>query len=176
MGHRERGIGGIGIAGILLGVVAAGALFMLVAWPLFPVDGTGVSASAIVDDLQGYIGTRVTVEGAVARKIGPHAFTITEDGLLGPLGGEVLVVSRESVELPLDRPGALGVTAGDTVEVTGPVRRFDLADLERDLGTPFDLGEFADWEGRPAILVDRLVVTTGGHRLVADPARDGGQS
>lgn len=169
MGQRRRGIGALGIAAILLGLVAVGALVVIIGWPFFSGTDAGVSVGNIAARPDGYIGTRVTVDGTVANAIGPHAFTITEHE---PFGEEVLVVSRGNIERPLDRPGALGVTAADTVEVTGTVRRFDLAAFERDLGTPFDLGDFADWEGKPAILADGLVVTTDGYRLVADPPGD----
>jgi len=146
---------------MLIGVVAVMALAALTAGSVFAGDDVGISVDALAGDPGAYIGTRVTVDGAVASP-GPYAFTISEHEIFGE---EVLVVSRVDIGLPLNRPGTLGLTAADTAEVTGQVRRVDLAAFERDLGTPFDLGDFADWEGKLAILADEVVVTTGGYRL-----------
>ena len=161
-GEPKRRSRAPGLAALLLAVVAILALATLTGGSVFAGDGAGISVDALAEDPGAYIGARVTVDGAVASPIGPHAFTIREHGIFG---GEVLVVSRVDVGLPLDRPGALGLTAADTVEVTGRFLRVDLAAFERDLGTPFDLGDFAEWEGKPAILADEVVVTTGGYRL-----------
>lgn len=82
-----------------------------------------------------HLGELTTIEGRADRAFGGHAFTI--DGLL--------VVSRlESTR---------SVQAGDFVEVTGPVRRFDRVRFEGGTGVelPESLSRFA---GEPALHAD----------------------
>ncbi len=71
--------------------------------------------------------------------------------------------------LVIGAPAAVGALAeDDRVMVAGPVRRFVLVDVERELGVDLDDEAFDDWEGRPAILarvLDRAVVA-GGDGLV----------
>ncbi len=67
--------------------------------------------------------------------------------------------------LVIGAPLAVGALAeDDRVMVAGPVRRFILADFERELGVDLDDEAFDDWEGKPAIIarvVDRAVVAGG---------------
>lgn len=70
------------------------------------------------------VGQTVTVSGVVNEGSGPQALQIAGEGMLFD-GKDVLVVGRS---LP-------SVGVGARVEVTGVVRRFDLAELEREVGT-----------------------------------------
>lgn len=90
------------------------------------------------ESLQGKVGQSVTVRGEVAKTLVANAFTLGGDEI-----GEnpVLVVGANMAQ----------VAEGDTVTVTGTVRRFDLPGVERDLGLDFVDNEFTDFADDPII-------------------------
>ncbi len=117
-----------------------------------------VSVADITSDPAAYAGQSVAVQAEVEAMITPQAFSLDEDALLaGGIDNDLLVVSAN--ETPVwGTTGLDGQAFGDAgltdqnVIVAGPVRLFNLAEFERDLGYDFDDAAFADWEGKPAIV------------------------
>ena len=83
----------------------------------------GVSRESVAERASDLIGRTVTISGVTNEGHGRHALEIEGDGTFFD-GGAVLVVGRN---LP-------NVGTGARVEVTGVVRRFDLAELQREFG------------------------------------------
>ncbi len=88
----------------------------------------GVTRDDVAESGSDLIGKTVTVSGVVNEGPSPKAIEIAGEGTLFD-GAGVLIVGRN---LPNPASGA-------RVEVTGVVRRFDVAALERDLGQDLDL-------------------------------------
>ncbi len=108
------------------------------------------TVDAVTEHPDLYLGKAVTVRGEVEEALGPRAFALEDDDLL--FDEELLVVTDGPLR---DRAGrTLGVDELIDREtwVTGTVRRFALADIERELAIDLDDTLFAAWEGRPSIV------------------------
>lgn len=144
---RRRGSSGAGLLATLLALAAA-VLIGLILWSLFADDdeadragNAGVSIDDITDDPARYLGRTVTVGGEVNQILSPRAFVLEGDDLVG--GDDLLVVGANELG---------GISPDEVVLVSGPVRRFNLAEAERDLGVDLDDNLFRDFDGRPAIV------------------------
>lgn len=95
-----------------------------------------------------FIGKNVTISGKVAEVITPNAFTLDDNELIG--GKELLVVGAT------DAIHEAKVNAGKTVRVTGKIRKFVAAEIEKDLDVKLETDLKATYEGR-AVAIARSV-------------------
>lgn len=112
--------------------VIAAALILTVLGACGDDDGSraadGVTRDDVAESASDLIGKTVTVSGVVNEGESPEAIEIAGEGTFFD-GVSVLVVGRD-----LPNPGT-----GARVEVTGVVRRFDVAEIERDLDQDLEL-------------------------------------
>jgi hypothetical protein len=108
-----------------------------------PTDEVGVSANAADGD-------RLTLVGQVGKVYNSRAFALEGDG--NDAGADELLVLSES---PIQLPGK-PLSEDDRVTVTGSVRPFTVAELERDLGWSFSPDFAAAWRDRKALIVDSV--------------------
>ncbi len=106
--------------------------------------------SQISDNPAQFYGETIAVEGELNEYFTFNAMLLQQDSLMG--GGDILVL------LPLE---ANRVNAGENIVVTGEVRPFVMADMERDLGirgwTPEMQRLFAEEFGtRPVMLAENV--------------------
>lgn len=106
-----------------------------------------------LDDLEDrptqYIGKQVSVDAEVERVIGPRVFRIDEPGW-ADLDGEFLVVLPAGL--------AAMVKPGDAVTVSGTVRQFVRADVEREWGWLDTTPELEiQLAKKPVIVADRVI-------------------
>ncbi len=146
----------------IIGAIAliAIALFLLI--PLFNTNDsggadTGATISEIVQAPNTYVGQTVTVSGAVNDVIDRRAFTIGGDEFYGD--AQLLVVSANTIPSPQGRTTEEALLSRDVVQVHGPVRLFNMAEFERDLGIDLDDNVFAEWAGRPAVVAQSIDLT-----------------
>lgn len=105
----------------------------------------------VAEDTEQLIGQTVTVEGEVEEIVGANAFRIEENELFGD--DEVLVINAQPT-----------VTIADdqNVRVTGKVRQFVVADLERDYDLNWDLEVQqqleAEYQDKPVIVAESTEV------------------
>ena len=161
---RGSSIGGTLAA--IAGIVVVGLLVLFLI-PVFTEDDEVGVAGATIDEITDspgqFLGRTVTVSGEVDAVLGPRAFTIGGDDFIGE--DELLVVGANNLPQLIGRSELPGRAAGellaedDVVQVTGPVRRFDLAAFEREIGFDLDDNLFRDWAGRPAIVASSLELT-----------------
>lgn len=117
-----------------------------------PTKGVNVTVSNILDDTAQYVGRKVTVNGEVEEVRNARAFVIEGDGFL--MEDELVVVSADP---PKPGTGEAGDFAeDDMVQVTGIVRLYSIADIEREVGKV--TLEFDD--PRPVLVADAVKVTT----------------
>jgi hypothetical protein len=125
-------------------------------------EGMAVRVGELEESAEKYIGKTINVTGEVDDVFGPRLFKIDEPNW-GDLDGEVLVY------LPSDL--AALVRDGDRVTVTGTMKMFVRADIERELGwlepDPDLEIEFAE---RPVLMANTIV---GGDSNVAVSIRMG---
>jgi len=118
--------------------------------------GTPISAGKLARDAKNYYGKTVTVRAEVEDVLGSNMFTLDEDSLLA--GSDVLVL------VPRGVTGNL--THDQKVVVTGQVRPFVEADLDRDFdwfdnGKLVDVKTKVDWKTRPVIVAESIQTDTG---------------
>ena len=124
-----------------------------------------ISAGKLAKDAKDYYGRTVTVQAEVEDVLGNNMFTLDEDAILA--GSDVLVLVPS---------GVTGTLRHDQkVVVTGEVRRFVEADLDRDFDW-FDNGKLVnvrtqvDWKTRP-VLVAHSIRSADGASLMAETTR-----
>ncbi len=116
-----------------------------------PIGDLGTTTvAAIVTDVGNYIGQQVTVRGNVDQQIGQHAFSIDEDvaGAAG-IDNDLLVIDATDTLTET-------LTADASVEVTGMVRTFNLAEIEQEIGADLDDALFTDWNEHPVVLAETI--------------------
>ena len=103
----------------------------------------------IAADPTQYYGQTLAVTGEVEDTYNEGVFTLDEDELFG--GEDLLVVVVNPTEIVED---------GETVAVTGELRSFVVADIERDYGLTWDAGVGeeleAEYSERPVLVADRV--------------------
>lgn len=82
----------------------------------------------ITEDPSQYYGRTLAVTGEVENIVGPNAFTLDEDELIG--ASDLLVLTATPKQ---------AIDDGEKVAVTGVLRQFVVADLERDYDLTWDL-------------------------------------
>lgn len=112
----------------------------------------GLSVSEVAENPETYVGGTVTVAGDLEEVVGPNAIRI--GGAVA--GGEDLLVIGLG-----DFPPRLGSAMEQeeaVLQATGTVRLFDRAEFENESGMDLDDAVFAYYEGRPALVAERLAV------------------
>lgn len=114
-----------------------------------PVSPTGnTTTEEVTDNTAQLIGKTVTVRSEPVRKIGNNTFTISDEEFFGNETILVVNASGQPLALPTD----------DTeVQVTGEVRKFVVAEVERDYDF-LDLNPelYVEYEGKPAIIAQSI--------------------
>ena len=106
----------------------------------------------IAQDPTQYYGQTLAVTGEVEDIYDPSTFTLDEDELFG--GEDLLVVVPNSIN------STTSVQDDETVAVTGVLRAFTVADLEKDHDLTWDLDVQeqveAEYSQRPVLVVDKI--------------------
>ncbi len=125
-------------------------------------EGTGTvqsqkpaaSVEAIRDDPGRYYGKKVGVVGEVDEVYADRAFEM--DGAEWAFNDKITVLTRLPVHL-----GGAAITADDDVVVSGTVRPFVVADLEKEIGWTIPADLQAKLAKRPVIVADAITRTGG---------------
>ncbi len=125
------------------------------------------SVGDITDEPENWIGRQVTVTDDVTDVIGRHSFQMGEEDFLGLFGGgELLVLGAKP--LPqwvgddfassgfFDDDDDFDELEGAIARESGTVRRFNLQDVERELGVDLDDGLFGDYDGDPVLVAQSV--------------------
>jgi hypothetical protein len=117
------------------------------------VEDDAFDEEAFFEDPEPFLGETVTVSAEVADIVSPQAFEIAGEGGREP----ILVVAA---------PNAIPSISDDSVvKVTGTVRDFALADIEREVGVDLDDGLFTEYDDDHVIVAKTVTVV--------DPNEDG---
>lgn len=111
---------------------------------------TNATLAEITANPEAYVGQTVTVEGGVNTVKSETAFTIADNTLTDL--GEVLVVSAMGQSLDM------GLRAEEPVRVTGTVRTFEIADINRDLNLNLDPETYRDFDNKPVLVASSVEV------------------
>jgi hypothetical protein len=106
----------------------------------------------ITSDPQQYYGKQLAVTGEINGVQGANTFTLDENQLIG--GQELLVLQ------PTATANQTALQNGEQVAVTGTLRPFVVADLEREYGFSWDTGIQqqleAEYSNRPVLVADEV--------------------
>jgi hypothetical protein len=120
--------------------------------------GMRVTLDELENNPNRYIGKQVSVDGEVDTIVGPRLFKLDEPGW-ADLEGEMLVV------LPAGTGAAL--KENDQVTVSGTVRQFVRADVERDWGWLNDTPEVElKLARKPVLVADRIIGTNDKETMI----------
>lgn len=133
----------------------------------------GITVSEVVKEPSELFGQIVTVSGEAEEAIGPNAFKLDNQQLIG--GADLLVVSPTPILPVAGQPDAEPVfneeiLDDDTpVRVTGTVTRFVLADVEREFGLALKDNLFVEYEGKPVIIATTVTLMPGPGEIAEEP-------
>lgn len=116
----------------------------------------GVTAQQIIENPSAYVGKTVMVSGDVEEIHGPRAFNMDSGASLG----ELLVVGREPFP-NLPDAGDRAYVINDVATVTGVVRMFAAADVEREIGWDLDPNIESEFNGKPVLVVQKAGFRAG---------------
>jgi hypothetical protein len=115
-----------------------------------PETQQNVPAEQVAEETNELIGQTVTVRSEVVRSLGSNAFTINDQQFLNQEG--ILVVNATGQPLPV-------LPDEDTkLQVTGEVRQFVLADVEREFDLDLQPDLYTEYERRPAIVARSIAL------------------
>lgn len=124
-------------------------------------DQTNVSTEEVAENPNRYIGQTVTVRSEPIQKISANTFTVEDDQFFGSEPVLVVNASGQPFVLPTD---------DDTeVQVTGEVRNFVSADIEREYKLGLDPNTYRDYENQPAIIARSIALSPKPGELTSDP-------
>jgi hypothetical protein len=129
--------------------------------PGVPLVEDNVTAEEVAEETGELIGQSVTVRSEVLRLMGPYSFTISSEQFFGREPILVINASGSPFVVP---------TGGTEVQVTGEVRRFVFADIEREFG--LELGDpnlYVDYESKPVIIAESSALAPEPEAIVANP-------
>lgn len=132
-----------------------------------PTAQSNVTTEEVTEETNELIGETVTVRSEVGEKIAPAVFTITDDEFFGD--DEILVVNSTG------EPFVLPEGDDPEVQVTGEVRRFVLAEFERDYGFDLDPNRYVEYENKPAIVAESAALAPEPGEITENPSRYYGQ-
>jgi hypothetical protein len=118
-------------------------------------EPVGTTVHEIVANPTDYYGQTILLTGAVEEALGPRSFTLEDDDLL--YNDTLPVVSTRPVLTDTGEPVDMREVDAYNVLVTGTVRSFDLAAIERDLDFDLDDEQLAAWAGTPVIVARSVV-------------------
>ncbi len=128
-------------------------------------DKGGVTAQQIIENPEAYIGKTVTVSGDVEEIHGPKAFNMDS----GITIGELLVVGREPFPNLADANDRAYVI-NDVATVTGVVRKFVTADIEREIGWDLDPEIESEFDGKTVLVANSVGFKPGTASMTTNDA------
>lgn len=124
-------------------------------------DQTNVSTEEVANNPNRYIGQTVTVRSEPIAKISPSTFTIEDDQFFG--SQPILVVNASG------QPFTFPAEAGNEIQVTGVVRNFVFADVEREYNLGLEANAYRDYENQPALIAQSIALAPEPGTLTREP-------
>lgn len=123
---------------------------------------TNVTTEEVSDNANRLAGRTVTVRSEPLRKVGPASFTISDQQFFGT--EPILVINATG------QPFLLPEGDDPDVQVTGTVRDFVIADIEREYNLTLDPNLYAEFERKPALIAQSLALAPDPDEVVENPA------
>lgn len=123
-------------------------------------EQTNVSTEEVAENPNRYLGQTVTVRSEPIEKISPSTFTIEDQQFFG--SEQILVVnaSGQPFVFPEDETD---------IQVTGEVRNFVFADIEREYNLGLEANAYVDYENQPVLIAQSIALAPDPGELTSDP-------
>ncbi|ACC81574.1 hypothetical protein [Nostoc punctiforme] len=125
------------------------------------VPETNVTTEEVADNTNELIGKTVTIRSTPIRKLGPSTFTIADKQFFGTQPILVVNASGKTFTLPTD--------SNTPIQATGPVRKFVIADINRDYNLGLDPNLYKDYETQPAIIAQSIALAPKPGEITTNP-------
>lgn len=118
-------------------------------------DENAVALTDIIENVDGYLGRTVTVDGEIETVYNQRVFRLDQETAV--VGDEILVVTRGTT-VPEDVNNTADFLFEDAqdVRVTGQVQRLVVVEVERDVDLDLDPQIETEFEGQPIIVADQV--------------------
>ncbi|NEQ27151.1 MAG: hypothetical protein F6K28_50720 [Microcoleus sp. SIO2G3] len=133
-----------------------------------PVDSNNVATEEVVNNTDRYLGQMVTIRSEPLEKLDANSFTVNDEQFFG--SEPVLVINASGT------PFVLPTEAGQEVQVTGEVRNFVLAEIERNYRLGLEPDAYRDYENQPAIIAQSIALAPEPGEVTQDPEQYYGQA
>lgn len=114
----------------------------------------GVSMYQIAENPQEYYGSTVTVTGEVSYVLGSNALLAVPR--FGVSTDDTLVISQAPLSEVTGQSGDAPLSQGETVQITGEVREFELPGIEQEVGADLDDESLDAYDGMPSIVASSI--------------------
>ena len=157
--------------------IAKGTMALAVAAVLLPACSNSLERSAqvpggppanvtteeVTDNTNQLLGKTVTVRSQPIQKLGPSTFTISDREFFG--SEPILVVNATG------QPFVLPTDSGTPIQVTGQVRKFVVADVNRDYNLGLDPNLYVQYRDRPAIIAQSMALAPKPGEITTNPSQ-----
>jgi hypothetical protein len=126
-----------------------------------------VTTEEVADNTNQLIGKTVTVRSEPIRKIAPSTFTISDQQFFG--SEPILVVNATG------KPFTFPTDSNTPVQVTGEVRKFVLADIEREFDLDLQQDLYVEYENKPVIIAQSMALAPKAGEITTNPQQYYGQ-
>ncbi|PSB14183.1 hypothetical protein C7B69_19315 [filamentous cyanobacterium Phorm 46] len=128
-----------------------------------PPGSVATTTENVVDRTAELLGKTVTVRSKPINKLSPSTFTISDQKFFG--SETILVVNATG------KPFVLPAESGQDIQVTGTVRNFVLADIEREYKLGLQPNQYAEYESKPVIVAQSMALSPTPGELTSDPKK-----
>ncbi|MBC1239767.1 hypothetical protein [Nostoc sp. 2RC] len=125
------------------------------------VPENNVTTEEVTNNTNQLIGQTVTVRSTPIKKLGPSTFTVSDKQFFGSEPILVVNASGKTFTLPTD--------TNTPIQATGPVRKFVIADINRDYNLGLDPNLYKEYETQPAIIAQSLALAPKPGELTTNP-------
>jgi MYXO-CTERM domain-containing protein len=126
-------------------------------------EARNTTAENVAENTNQYVGRTVTIRSEAIRKLGPSTFTMSSQQFLG---GEPIIIVNAS-----GTPFVFPENEDVDVQVTGQVRQFVLADINRQYSLGLGADLYREYENRPAIIAQSIALAPNPGQISQNPAR-----
>ncbi|MBD0264839.1 MAG: hypothetical protein ICV78_19580 [Tolypothrix sp. Co-bin9] len=126
------------------------------------VPETNVTAEEVADNTNQLIGKTVTVRSQPVKKLSESTFTINDKQFFG--AESILVVNASG------KPFVLPTDPNTPIQVTGPVSKFVVADIERQYKLNLDPNLYREYESKPAIIAQSIALAPKPGEITTNPS------
>jgi len=120
-----------------------------------------VTTEEVANETNRLIGQTVTIRSEPVKKINANTFTVSDEQFFG--NESILVVNASG------QPFVLPADEDVEVQVTGQVRNFVLADVEREFNLGLDREVYVEYENKPAIIAQAIALAPEPGEISSNP-------